>query len=278
MRRQRLLFILLFLLSVFYILYSKNQNNYIIDDKYAVDTNVVDKIISENINNSMSEYEKVKSIHDYIVNTTEYDHYNLEHDSIPDIDYTAKGVLEKHTGVCRGYAEAFKLLMDELSIECDILTGKADNISHAWNVVKIDNEWYQIDCTFDDPLSKNDEELNTLRYDYFLITDEQMYMDHIADSNSYVCTSEKYMYQEKLSGVPYHILDSIYQLSTAISYMHDKGENSVTFYFPENTATAENIINDNLPISLGKIKGIKQFAYTPVNKCGKYYYSTITIS
>lgn len=278
MRRQRLLFILLFLLSVFYILYSKNQNNYIIDDKYAVDSNVVNKIISENINNSMSEYEKVKSIHDYIVNTTEYDHYNLEHDSIPDIDYTAKGVLEKHTGVCRGYAEAFKLLMDELNIECDILTGEADNISHAWNVVKIDNEWYQIDCTFDDPLSKNDEELNTLRYDYFLITDEQMYMDHIADSNSYVCTSEKYMYQEKLSGVPYHILDSIYQLSTAISYMHDKGENSVTFYFPENTATAENIINDNLPISLGKIKGIKQFAYTPVNKCGKYYYSTITIS
>lgn len=266
------------LLSVFYIIYSKEHNDYSINDKYEVDTSVINKIISENINISMSEYEKVRAIHDYIVNTTEYDHYNLEHDSIPDIDYTAKGVLEYHIGVCRGYAEAFKLLMDELNIECDILTGKADNISHAWNVVKIDNEWYQIDCTFDDPISKSDADLNTLRYDYFLVTNEQMYIDHIPDSNSYICTSDKYMYQEKVSGVPYRILDSIYQLSAVISYMHDKGENSVTFYFPENVSTAENVFNDTLPVSLGKIKGIKQFAYTPVNKCGKYYYSTITIS
>lgn len=278
MRRQRLLSILLILLSVFFILYNKNQNSYIINDKYVVEQDVIHKIITENIDISMSEYEKVRAVHDYIVNTTDYDHYNLEHDSIPDIDYTAKGVLEKHIGVCRGYAEAFKLLMDELDIECDIITGKAENISHAWNVVKIDNEWYQIDCTFDDPLSKDNAELKTLRYDYFLVTNEQMYLDHIPDSNPYICTSDKYMYQEKLSGVPYHILDSIYQLSTVISYMYDKGENSVTFYFPENALTAESMFNETLPVSLGKIKGVSQFSYTPVNQCGKYYYSTITIS
>jgi transglutaminase/protease-like cytokinesis protein 3 len=168
--------------------------------------------------------------------------------------------------------------MDNLDIECDILTGSSNNISHAWNVVKIDDEWYQIDCTFDDPVSTDDIIENNLRYDYFLITDEQMYIDHLPDANTYTCTSDKYMYQEKQADVPYHILDSVYQLSTSISYLYDKGYKKVTFYFPENATIAENIINDDIPISLGHIKGINQFSYTPVNKCGKYYYTTITVS
>lgn len=278
MRKRGLLTILLLLLTIAYVIHIKNEEDAFIPDKYKVSNEVIETIIYENIHTSMSEYEKVKAIHDYIVNTTEYDHYNLENDSIPDIDYTAKGVLENKIAVCRGYAEAFKLLMNELDIECEILTGKADNISHAWNVVKIDDEWYQIDCTFDDPVTTDGVKTNTLRYDYFLVTDEQMYLDHIPDDNEYQCTSDKYMYQEKQFGVPYYILDSIYQLSTTLSVIYNQGETKITFYFPEGGAVAENVFNNVLPMSLGRIQGIRQFTYTPITQCGQYYYTTITIS
>lgn len=277
MRKRGLLTILLLLITIAYILHFKNEEVFT-PDKYKVDDAVVESIINENINESMSDYEKVKTIHDYIVNTTVYDHDNLVNNTIPDVDYTAKGVLENNIAVCRGYAEAFKLLMNELGIECEILTGKADNISHAWNVVKIDNEWYQVDCTFDDPVTTDGVRKDTLRYDYFLITDEQMYLDHIADSNSYICSSDKYMYQEKEYGVPYYILNSVYQLSTQLQLIYDRGEKKATFYFPDSEDVAENIFNNVLPTTLGYIQGVRQYTYTPVNQCGKYYYTTITVS
>ena len=62
--------------------------------QYSVKDSTIQKIIDETIDTSMSDYEKIKAIHDYIVVNTVYDQENLENNSIPDIDYTAKGVFE----------------------------------------------------------------------------------------------------------------------------------------------------------------------------------------
>lgn len=278
MKIRKTIIPLIFISILAYFFLFKMQNKLFIT--YEVDDNVVDKIIAQNITPGMSDYEKVRAIHDYIILTTKYDYENVNNDTIPDIDFTAKGVLEKHIGVCRGYAEAFKLLMDELNIDCEIVTGYAGNVSHAWNIVKIDNEWFQIDCTYDDPLDENNsnDTSNNLRYDYFLVTDTQMYLDHTPDEQTQICNSEKYMYQEKLNGVPYIILDSIQQLPGALLKDISQTNNSMTFYFPENIDLESSNIVERLSILLGNSGNqFTQFYYTPVAKCGNYYYTTFTV-
>lgn len=276
MRKKSLLLILSILICIAYVLHFKQNEEEIYNRQFEVDENIVNSIINQYITADMSDYEKVKTIHNYITSTTIYDSKNLENNSIPDIDYTAKGVLEYHTAVCRGYAEAFKLLMNRLNIECEIITGYSNNISHAWNIVKIDEEWYEIDCTYDDPVNLEGSPNNTAKYNYFLVTTEQMNIDHTPDSDHPVCTSEKYMYQEKESGIPYCILDSIIKLPSSVSYSYGRGSKKVTFYFPEYV--------DNFDYYVMEISNLlatssaKQFSYTPVEKCGKYYYTTITVS
>lgn len=276
MTKKTLVLTLSVLLCIAYVLYFRQNEEKLYTERFEVDENVINSVLAQCINENMNEYEKVKSIHNYIVNTTVYDNYNLENNSIPEIDYTAKGVLEKHKAVCRGYAEAFKLLMDKINIECKIITGFSNNISHAWNIVKIDGEWYEIDCTYDDPVNLEGTEDNTVKYNYFLITTEQMRIDHTPDSAYPTCTSEKYMYLEKESGIPYCTLESVVKLAPSVVYFYGNGNKKVTYYFPEyvdNFCYYAEAISEQLASS----KAI-QFSYTPVEKCGKYYYTTISIS
>ena len=99
-----------------------------------------------------SDYEKVKAVHDYIVLYNEYRY----------VSGGAYKAICKGTSACNGYGLAFYEIMTELGIPCTIELG--DN--HMWNSVKIDGEWYNIDCTWDDPGD------GTVHYDYFLKSDQ----------------------------------------------------------------------------------------------------------
>lgn len=58
------------------------------------------------------------------------------------------GIIVKKLGVCQSYAYAYKLLCSMSGVECNVMTGYLDgSLPHAWNVVKIDGEWYQTDST-----------------------------------------------------------------------------------------------------------------------------------
>ena len=86
------------------------------------------------------------------------------------------------------------------------------------------------------------------------------------------------MYQEKLNGVPYIILDSIQQLPGALLKDISQTNNSMTFYFPENIDLESSNIVERLSILLGNSGNqFTQFYYTPVAKCGNYYYTTFTV-
>lgn len=142
-------------------------------------------IIVQIISPEMSDYEKELAIHDYIVTTTSYDYDRLHNDTIPDSSYTAAGVLINKVAVCEGYSEATKLLLNLIGIECEIVTGFAgNNTAHAWNIVKIDGEWYMLDTTYDDPVSfNNGKRIETLSYDYFNVTSATLKKDHSWDSS-----------------------------------------------------------------------------------------------
>lgn len=100
----------------------------------------------------MTDEQKAIALHEYIVTVCEYD-YQLylegKLDSHPDT-YNMYGVLVDNMAVCQGYAETYKYLLNQVGITAYIVSSK--NINHAWNMVKIGGELYQVDTTWDDPV------------------------------------------------------------------------------------------------------------------------------
>ncbi len=172
-----------------------DKNNDKITESYGNDTSSETKqlaqaIINKIITKNMSDFDKAKAIHDYMVMNIDYDYANYLADTIPNDSYNVIGALKNKYAVCAGYAKAFKLLCEQSGLECTYVTGTAGG-PHAWNQVKIDGKWYNVDVTWDDPVSTdkqfNDHKYN--RYSYFLISDELMYKDHKANGSVHSCTS-----------------------------------------------------------------------------------------
>ena len=163
-----------------------------------------DTVITAITNVGMSEFDKVKAIHDYIVVNVDYPaHIDMNNRSL----FTAEGALVNKLAVCQGYAEAFSLLCHKAGIQTEMVYGIADNgqsrESHAWNIVRIDGVWYQIDATWDDPITQNTAGGANLRYSYFLIPDSVMNQDHFADryTHKYACTDSRYLEYGELQTV-----------------------------------------------------------------------------
>lgn len=148
-------------------------------------------VINKIIKSGMSDFDKAKAIHDYLVMNVDYDYENYIKNTIPAERYTAEGALRDKYAVCAGYAKAFKLLCELAGLECDYISGKVSRGYHAWNQVKVDEKWYNVDVTWDDPASTNkafdDHKYN--RYSYFLISDEIMYKDHMTTNAKHTCNS-----------------------------------------------------------------------------------------
>lgn len=142
---------------------------------YRQVTKIYNKIITED----MTDVEKLCAFHNYIIVNTSYDYENYFNDSLPDTVYTAEGVFFEGKAVCQGYAEALKLFLDMAGIESKLVYGygwnaiEGDWEGHAWNLVKLGNNWYHVDTTWDDPDTEND-----IYYDYFCIPDSVMDDDH----------------------------------------------------------------------------------------------------
>lgn len=102
------------------------------------------------VTDGMSSDMKAIVLHDYLVINVEYDYDNYLSGSIPDDSFNAYGTLVNGTAVCNGYALAYKYLLNQVGIESYMVTSKSMN--HAWNLVKLDGEYYHVDTTWDDPV------------------------------------------------------------------------------------------------------------------------------
>ena len=127
-----------------------------------------------------SDYQKILIIHDYLVDNVTYDE-TVSKNNI----YNMYGALVNKEAVCEGYAKAFQYLMQQIGIESVIIIGSAtdsdENIqNHAWNYVKLNNTWYAVDVTWDDPVLIGGGILTKrYRYKYFLKGSETMSKDHV---------------------------------------------------------------------------------------------------
>lgn len=154
---------------------------------------VCDSIVME-MEKRSSCYEKEKFIHDYLVKNIVYG-YPEGKDRKDSTGYTAYGALVQGKAVCNGYAQAFQLLCDLGGIECNMICGQADGENHAWNQVCLEEEWYHVDVTWDDPTPDRPDRI---LYTYFNLNDKQMAYSHQWDEGSYVkAEGKKYQYYFK---------------------------------------------------------------------------------
>ncbi|UHA75908.1 transglutaminase [Paenibacillus sp. 481] len=110
---------------------------------------------------------KVKKIHDYIVQNVAYD-ANMK-------KFTAYEALTDGKTVCQGYALLVQAMMEEVGIPSLVIEGEAGNTLHAWNLIQMDERWYHLDATWNDPLP---DKKNQVRYTYYMRTDQEMRTDH----------------------------------------------------------------------------------------------------
>lgn len=130
-------------------------------------------VIDMEISDDMSDYEKELAIHDWITEWSSFDMSAFSHapgSGIGTDSDNPYGVLIGRTGNCWGYSSTFQLFMDMLDIECITVYGTpgSSGVEHAWNMVKLDEEWYCVDVAWDDPIGGNPG------HTYFNVTSEYL--------------------------------------------------------------------------------------------------------
>lgn len=133
----------------------------------------------------MSDLQKEKEIHDYMVKNVTYKDKEKAH------SHEAPGTILYGIGVCEGISKAFKYIADRAGLEAVVIYGfssssyqspdhvpdTTNKINHAWNAVKVDDSWYHLDVTFDATITDK-----VIRYDYFNLSSKEISVDHRYDA------------------------------------------------------------------------------------------------
>ena len=128
----------------------------------------INKIISEKLNDSMDIKEKIKRIHDYIIDNTKYDEERSDKNNINYKSDTAYGALIEGHALCGGYTDAMMLFLEKFNVK----SYKISSQNHVWNYVYVNDKWQHLDLTWDDPISRDGKDV--LDYRFFLISDKEL--------------------------------------------------------------------------------------------------------
>lgn len=216
-----------------------------------MDICTVRSIIESILYTDMSTIERIKTVHDYLIKRTTYDKTYYQKDNSHNHLYN---ILNENRAVCQGYAVAFYIFMNEIDIPCSLISGYAGE-NHAWNVVKIDGEWYFIDLTWDDPIIPNDAGIKTndypngdnISYTYFLCTKSFISRNYKAEE--YIGDKPtSYGNSNEYNNYPYYKMGykGVYRINTAedlncVSQMKYSGD--YMFIRTSDTVSLDTIIN-----------------------------------
>lgn len=129
--------------------------------------NTAKQVVADLITDDMNTHEKVKMLHDWIVLNFSYDSklfYRSAYDG-----------LKTGKTVCEGYALMFYRLLTEAGIPVKVVEGYGRSRPHAWNLVQIDDQWFHVDTTWDDPVPDQPDDVS---YDYYLLSDQEIKKTH----------------------------------------------------------------------------------------------------
>lgn len=140
----------------------------------------VENLIAQVIQEDMNQWEMALAVHDYLAVNSTYDE-TLQRNTNYDL-------LVNGTAVCTGYAMAYLDILTRLGIECRFV--ESQPMLHAWNMVKLDGQWYHVDVTHDDPTP---DSYGYVSHDRFLKTDKEMEaLGYYGWDNGISCTDETF--------------------------------------------------------------------------------------
>lgn len=177
--------------------YRGNEEIYLVQVQpryFTEDKNVIDKYHSDiqswvdrNINSNMNDEQKVRAIHDHIVNKV---HYRSEGGQGRYSQFSPLALHYDNHGVCQGYATYFYAFAKKANLNVEIVSGMVTTTSpnssyyipreeverqfrngqtnHMWNRVQVDGAWYQIDLTWNDPTNSSPN------YEFYLVNDDKL--------------------------------------------------------------------------------------------------------
>lgn len=212
-------------------------------------------LYKDNVTAEMTDVEKIKAIHDAVVNNTAYG-YVTDPQEVR-TSFTIEGVLIHHTAVCQGYAETMQLFFDAMGIENQVLY--VIEMDHAWNLVKLEGSWYHIDATWDDPRVYGKDIPGFIAYNYFLLDDEQIEKDHFWRRDKYPAAEggkySSYIVEKfRQDGA---VLDSAREFEDACLSRFEQGIFQFTLLYPEdelfglesNVKSMSNRLNKGIAVS-----------------------------
>ncbi|ETT79608.1 transglutaminase [Paenibacillus sp. FSL R7-277] len=205
-----------------------------------------DKVIAAVIKEGMSADEKQMAIYDYLNDNTAYDDAALENameqefktvDAKYNDSFNTYGILVKKVGVCMSYAHTFQLLSDLVQVPSMVVTGTMSGVNHAWNKVKIGDEWVNVDPTNNATntglpyllYNSNDATASDVEY----VMDKGYWLDH--ELPLFKSTSNAYDYYVT-QGLE---VDSLEAYKTKLAEQLKKGETLVVLRVLGNTDSSE---------------------------------------
>lgn len=140
--------------------------------------------------------DKVRAVFYWIADNIEYDYENFKNKTVTHTQVQPETVLKKRKGVCEGYSNLFKAMLDLCDIESVVISGYARNdietmflyeSNHAWNSVKIDDKWYLFDVTW------SRDTLNKQVRDFYFKTDPEIFLlNHFPDDADWLLHDTEY--------------------------------------------------------------------------------------
>lgn len=215
------------------------------------------------------DYQKVKFVHDYIIESNSYDYFAYQMGDYISAQTAAMvssayGALVHGKIMCAGYAQAFNLVMHELGFESSFVSGFADGGAHAWNLVQIGDGCYHFDLTWDDL----DGDPAEVRYNYFGLTDEEIFKTHKVDEGLVYpeanATEYNYFVREEM------LLD--YYSFAAVTKLAKKYNGEGVFAFKCYDAkvmadAVEELVENNMIFKLDGFESIESFQYIADEDC-----------
>ncbi|MDD2435077.1 MAG: hypothetical protein PHO63_02360 [Bacilli bacterium] len=148
--------------------------NKLYNNSEIVDINTkIDNITKDIIKEEMSITDKIRAFHDYIIDYTTYDSqraYEIKNNiaNKDNLSHKTNGLLNKKLAICGGYTDTMAIFLNQLKIP----NIKISTSDHIWNLVYLDNIWYHLDLTWDDPVLTSNQ--NIIIHEFFLITTKEL--------------------------------------------------------------------------------------------------------
>ncbi len=205
-----------------------------------------------------TQYEQALAMHDYILSASYYD-VNMKtwNQSTVTVD-----LINTHRSVCDGYTRLFHMMLSMAGIENRIVVGSSDkDVSHSWNIVRLEGEWTHVDCTYDDPVP--DDPGRKMRH-YFGMSDARIAANHRWNRADYPTAKSESLYYPTTRGLRFATVADMLRYSVTYAAA---GHKSICAYVREldssSTDAAKRLEQQQIQMRLNLVKSIQCDKDTP---------------